>query len=144
MSLVGIPGKKGHDARGWLILTLLATIAIAPPIPCFSRTAVVISDFAVTDWFRSVRVTWKANAPPDDVDGTFEIYRSEQEAGPYILVQEIRLGDKKYIDVIKKAYVFYDKQLKVGGRYYYKLLLRGSDDVFGPAQGLASGAPPGT
>jgi len=143
MTIVGIPGKKRRDARGWLIMTLFAAIAIAPPILCFSRTAVVISDFVVTDWFRSVRVTWKA-AAPTDADGTFEIYRSEQEAGPYILVQEIRLGDKKYIDVIKKAYVFYDKQLKVGGRYYYKLVLHGSDDVFGPAQGLASGAPPGT
>ena len=103
----------------------------------------MISAFEVSDWFRSVRVTWKAYAPAD-ADGVFEVYRSEQEAGPYILVRDIRLGDKKFIDVIKKAYVFYDKQLKVGGRYYYKLVLRGSDEVFGPFQGLASGAPPGT
>jgi hypothetical protein len=143
MTIVGIPGKKRRDARGWVPPTLLAAIVFALPMICLSQTGIVISDFEVSDWFRSVRVTWKANAPAG-ADGVFEIYRSDQEAGPYILVQDIRLGNKKFIDVIKKAYVFYDKQLKVGGRYYYKLVLRGSDDVFGPAQGLASGAPPGT
>jgi hypothetical protein len=108
-----------------------------------SEPSIVISDFEVSDWFRSVRIIWKAVAP-DGAEGLFEIYRSEQEAGPYILVQEIRLGDRKFYDVIKKAYVFYDKQLKVGGRYFYKLILQGTDHVFGPRQGLASGAPPGT
>jgi hypothetical protein len=143
MTIVGIRGPKGRNARGWLIATMFAAIAFTLPILCFSQTGVVISDFEVSDWFRSVRVTWKAKAPAD-IDGVFEIYRSEQEAGPYLLIQDIRLGDKKFIDVIKKAYVFYDKQLRVGGRYYYKLALRGSDEVFGPSQGLASGAPPGT
>ena len=143
MTEVTIPEKKRPNARGRWALGLFAAIVCAPAILCFSQTGIVVSDFEVTDWFRSVRITWKAHAPAD-MDGVFEIYRGEQEAGPYILVQEIRLGDKKFIDVIKKAYVFYDKRLKVGGRYYYKLVLRGSDDVFGPSRGLASGAPPGT
>ena len=56
----------------------------------------------------------------------------------------LKKASTHFYDVIKKAYVFYDKQLKVGGRYFYKLVLRGTDDVFGPSQGLASGAPPGT
>ena len=76
--------------------------------------------------------------------GIFEIYRSDKEEGPYELVQEIKLGDRAFIDVITKTYVFYDKKLKVGGRYYYKLSLREADQVFGPLQGIASGAPPGT
>ncbi len=143
MSIVCIPGKRLRDVRGGTIFVLLAAIVCTLPTPCLSQTGIVISDFEVSDWFRSVRVTWKASAPVD-ADGLFEIYRSEQEAGPYVLVQEIRLGEKRFIDVIKQAYVFYDKQLRVGGRYYYKLLLRGSEVVFGPSQGLASGAPPGT
>ena len=65
MTIVGIPAKKGRDARGWLIVTLFVVITFTHSILCFSQTGVVISDFEVSDWFRSVRVTWKANAPPD-------------------------------------------------------------------------------
>jgi hypothetical protein len=143
MAVRGIPDQKRHRRRGWFVWALIAAITLSFPIISLSESGVVISDFEVSDWFRSVRITWEAVAP-DGAEGLFEIYRSEQEAGPYILVQEIRFGDKKFYDVIKKAYVFYDKQLKVGGRYFYKLVLRDTDDVFGPAQGLASGAPPGT
>jgi len=143
MTNVRNPAQKDRDVRRWWVLALVAAIALSLPIVALSETGVVVSEFEVSDWFRSVRVTWKVDAPAG-VEGLFEIHRSEQEAGPYILVQEIRLGDRKFYDVIKKAYVFYDKQLKVGGRYFYKLVLRGTDDVFGPSQGLASGAPPGT
>ncbi len=144
MSSVGFSGNnKKQNVRVRVILNLTAVIAFALPAVCWPQTRIVISDFEVSDWFRSVRVTWKANVPAG-ADDAFEIYRSEQEAGPYALVQEIRPGDKEFFDVIKQAYVFYDKKLRVGGRYYYKLVLRGSDLVFGPAQGLASGAPPGT
>ena len=143
MTIMCFSGNKGHVVHGRLILTLAAVIAFVLPAVCLSQADIVISDFSVSDWFRSVRVTWKADAP-GGADGVFEIYRSEQEAGPYTLVQDIRLGDKAFFDVIKQAYVFYDKKLRVGGRYYYKLVLRGSDRVCGPAQGLASGAPPGT
>jgi hypothetical protein len=143
MTIVGFPGNRRQEGRGRVILTLAAVIAFTLPTVCLPQTDIVISDFEVSDWFRSVRVTWKADFR-DGADGVFEIYRSEQEAGPYILIQDIRLGDKKFFDVIKQAYVFYDKALRIGGRYYYKLVLRGSKHVFGPAQGLASGAPPGT
>ena len=143
MTVMGIRDHKGRHARGWFVWASFAAITLSFPIVSQSGSGIMISDFEVSDWFRSVRVLWKAVAP-DDAEGFFEIYRSEQEDGPYTLVQEIRLGDKKFYNVIKKAYVFYDKELKVGGRYYYKLVLRGTDDVFGPSQGLASGAPPGT
>lgn len=109
----------------------------------FSQTGVSVSDFKVMDWFKSVRLIWRVRAP-EGSDGIFEIYRSDKQDGPYVLVQEIKLGDREFIDAITKTYVFYDKKLKVGRRYYYKLTLHGADQVFGPLQGLASGAPPGT
>ncbi len=128
------------EGKAW---SLIAGLVVLLPIAALSQAEVEISDFKVLDWFKSVKLTWRVTAP-DGSDGIFEIYRSDKEEGPYSLVEEIKVGDKQFIDVIAKTYVFYDKKLKVGRRYYYKLALRGADQVFGPFRGLASGAPPGT
>jgi len=124
-------------------MCLIVALVVLFPVAGFSQTGVSASDFKVMDWFRAVKLVWRVTAP-EDADGLFEIYRSDKEDGPYVLVQEIKLGDRKFIDVITKTYVFYDKSLKVGRRYYYKLTVRGADQAFGPLDGLASGAPPGT
>jgi len=121
----------------------LITLIVLFPIAAFSQDEIQVSDFKVFDWFKAVKLTWVVTAP-DGSDGMFEIHRSDKEEGPYALVKEIELGDKEYIDVITKSYVFLDKDLRVGGRYWYKLSLRGNDQEFGPLEGLASGAPPGT
>ncbi len=122
---------------------LIVALVVLLPVAGFSQTGVRVSDFKVMDWFRSVKLTWRATAL-NGSDGIFEIYRSDRGDGLYVLVQEIKLGDRKFIDAITKTYVFYDRKLKVGRRYYYKLTLRGADQAFGPLDGLASGAPPGT
>ena len=102
-----------------------------------------MSKLKVKTWLKTIKLTWKAEAP-EGSEGLFEIYRSDKKNGPYALVKEIRVGDKKFMDVIKKVYVFYDKKIKVGRKYYYKLILRGTDQVLGPFQGISLGAPPGT
>jgi len=129
-----------NEGKAW---SLIAGLVVLLPIAAFSQAEVKISDFNVLDWFKSVKLSWWVTAP-EGSEGIFEIYRNDKEEGPYELVQEIELGDKAFIDVIAKTYVFYDKKLKVGRKYYYKLALRGTDQVFGPLQGIASGAPPGT
>ncbi|MFB0520326.1 MAG: hypothetical protein ACETWD_02725 [Desulfatiglandales bacterium] len=133
MSLRGI--KQGKAC--YLIIALVVLL----PVAGFSQ--VTVSDFTVLDWFKMVKLSWKVTAP-EGSDGMFQIYRSATEEGPYVLVQEIQLGDKQFFDVITKSYVFYDKKLEVGRSYYYKLTVRGADEVFGPLRGLASGSPPGT
>ena len=122
---------------------LIVSLVLLLTVTGFSKEGARISKFKVQDWFRAVKLTWEAGAP-EDSEGLFEIYRSDKRDGPYVLVKEIRMGDKKFIDVIKKIYFFYDKKTKVGRKYYYKLTLRGTDQVFGPFQGIASGSPPGT
>jgi len=113
------------------------------PAAGLSQDQVTISDFTVLDWFKAVKLTWKASAP-EGAEAIFEIYRSDKEGGAYALVQEVKLGDREFIDVITKNYSFLDKKLEPGRSYYYKLALRGTDRTFGPFRGLASGAPPGT
>jgi len=126
-----------------LVLALTIILLALLPTAGFSQGQVTISDFTVLDWFKAVKLTWKA-AAPSGTEAVFEIYRSDKETGPYVLVQEVRLGDKEFIDVITKTYSFLDKKCEPGRSYYYKLALRGTDQAFGPFRGLASGAPPGT
>ena len=128
----------------WLNASFLVVASLALlPTAGFSQAQIAVSDFTVLDWFKAVKLTWKASAP-EGGEGIFEIYRSDKKDGTYTLVQEIQLGDKQFIDVITKTYSFLDKKLEPGHSYYYKLALRGTDQTFGPFRGLASGAPPGT
>jgi len=122
---------------------LAIALLMLPPAVGSSQPQITVSDFTVLDWFKAVKLTWKASAPAG-AEGTFQIYRSNKENGPYALVQEIQFGDKGFIDVITKNYSFLDQKLEAGHSYYYKLALKGTDQTFGPFRGLASGAPPGT
>jgi len=128
------------ERKAWC---LIVSLVLLLPVTGFSQEGARISKFKTQAWFKAVKFTWKAEVP-EGSDGLFEIYRSDKRGGPYALVKEIKVGDKKFIDVIEKIYVFYDKKIKVGREYYYKLTLRGTDQVFGPFQGIASGSPPGT
>ena len=125
------------------VACLIVALVVLLPVAGFSQTGVSVSDFKVTDWFKSVRLTWRATAP-EGSDGIFEIYRTDKIRGSYVLVQEIKLGDKKFIHMNSKTYFFFDKKIEVGRRYYYKLSLRGADQVFGPLGGIASGKFPAT
>lgn len=132
------------DLSGWQQAAFAALLFfLLVPALALGQDQVIVSDFQVLDWFKSVRLTWRAAAPPG-VEAIFEIYRSDKETGPYSLVQEVRMGDREFIDVITKSYTYYDKRVEAGRRYYYKLALKGTSQVFGPFGGLASGAPPGT
>ena len=122
---------------------LIVALVVLLPVAGFSQAGVSVSDFKVMDWFKSVKLIWKATAP-EGSDGIFEIYRSDEIRGSYVLVQEIKLGDKKFIHMNSKTYFFFDNKIEVGRRYYYKLTLRGAHQVFGPLGGIASGKFPAT
>lgn len=124
---------------GYLVFVLVILL----PAAGFSQPQVTVSHFTAFDWFKSVKLSWRVKAP-EGAEAIFEIRRGTGQNGPYLPVQEIRLGDKRFIDVITKAYYFIDKKLEVGRRYYYKMVLRDTGQVFGPLDGVALKAPPGT
>jgi|GEM_PF-1446753 hypothetical protein len=136
-------GCRGEWSKGTIVVLSALLFLLLNPAGALLQEQVVLSDFQVLDWFKSVRLTWRAAAPPGAA-AIFEIYRSDRENGPYSLLAEIRMGDREFIDVITKTYVYYDKKVEPGRRYYYQLALKGTSQIFGPFGGLASGAPPGT
>ncbi|MGD0626549.1 MAG: hypothetical protein ABSB32_17785 [Thermodesulfobacteriota bacterium] len=126
-----------------LVLALVVALVTFLPGVGFSQEKVSIYDFYVFNWLKAVKLNWKADAP-EGVEGTFQVYRSDKENGPYSLVQEIRLGDRGFIDVTTGTYVFFDRKVEADHSYYYKLGLRGSSQSLGPLKGLARSGPPGT
>jgi len=125
-------------------LSILAvTLVFFLPLSGFSQPEVSVSNFKALRSFRAVKLTWEVSAP-EDSDGIFEVRRTDTRNGSYVLIQEIKMGDQKFIDVNTEAYFFVDRKLKTEHRYYYKLTLRGTGQEFGPLQGVASNTPPGT
>jgi len=126
-----------------LVVALVVALATFFPGVGFSQEKVSIYDFYVFNWLKGVKLNWKA-AAPEGAEGTFQVYRSDKENGPYSLLQEIKLGDREFIDVITRTYVFFDRKVEPGHSYFYKLGLRGSSQSLGPLRGLARSGPPGT
>ena len=126
-----------------LVLALVVALVTFLPGVGFPQEKVSIYDFYVFNWLKGVKLNWKA-AAPEGAEGTFQVYRSDKEGGPYSLLQEIKLGDREFIDVVTGIYVFFDRRVEADHTYYYKLGLRGSSQILGPLQGLARSGPPGT
>jgi hypothetical protein len=126
----------------WVSTLAVALVSLLPAVG-FSQEKVSIYDFYVFNWLKAVKLNWKASAP-ERAEGIFEVYRSDKENGPYSLVQEIKLGDREFIDVITKTYVFFDRRVEANHSYYYKLGLRGTNQTLGPLRGVAQSGPPGT
>jgi len=108
-----------------------------------AQSRVSIYDLYVFDWLGAVKVVWKAAGPEED-EAVFQIYRSEVQNGPFTLIQEIRRGDRDFLDPLTGNYVFYDRKVKRDRSYYYQVRLRGTNMVLGPARALARSGPPGT
>ena len=128
-----------------LLLALALVVALVTFLPGvgFSQEKVSIYDFYVFNWLKAVKLNWKA-AAAEGAEGIFEVYRSDNEGGPYSLLQEIKLGDRQFVDPITGTYVFYDRKAQPDHSYYYKVALRGTNQSLGPLKGLARSGPPGT
>ncbi len=125
------------------LYTLIAALLVLLSQSGFSQSGATISDFEVLKGFKSLKLSWKVSAP-EGSKGVLDIYRSNTWGGPYVRIQEIEIGDQRFIDANTKTPFFVDRKLKVRHRYYYKLSLRGTNQELGPLEGLVSGAPPGT
>ena len=101
-----------------LVLALVVALVAFLPGVGFSQEKVSKYDFYVFNWLKAVKLklNWKA-AAHEGVEGTFQVYRSDKENGPYSLAQEIRLGDQGFIDVTTGTYVFFDRKVEADHSY---------------------------
>jgi len=119
------------------IIFLLVFVLLVPSM-ALPQKATVIGDFKVQALYRAAKITWKTKG---DVKGDMavQVMRADtSEEGPYKEVATVNLTAGK------KSYEYTDKITGTEAKYYYKLLVKGTDESLGPIATRPFFSPPAT
>ncbi len=97
-----------------------------------------IVDFKIQALYRSAMLTWKAK---DDLKApvAVQILRADTfEEGPYQEIEKVTLTPGK------KNYEYVDKSMGAESKYYYKLVIKDTNESFGPIPTRPFFSPPAT
>lgn len=117
----------------FFIITLLS------PLMAISQKAEpTILDFKVQPLYRAAKLTWKVKV--DLKSGmVLQILRADTfEEGPYKEVEAVNLTPGK------NAYEYVDKSMGAEAKYYYKLVIKETNESFGPIPTRPYFSPPAT
>jgi hypothetical protein len=97
-----------------------------------------ITDFKVDAMYRAAKLTWKTKADVKS-DTAVQILRADTfEEGPYKEVDAVKITPGK------SSYEYIDKSMGSESKYYYKLLIKETDESFGPKPTRPFFSPPAT
>ncbi len=120
---------------------LIGVLLIALPLEIFADTESrdkSISDFKAQSLYRAVALSWVVHFPFKN-GVIFQILRSDSFVeGPYEEITAIPY------DKSKKAYEYLDKSLGSESKYYYKLIIKGTNETYGPVAARPYFSPPAT
>jgi len=115
------------------------TITLVTPDLLWSQKAdPTILDFKVQALYRAAKLTWKAKE--DFKSGlAVQILRADTfEEGPYKEVEMVNFISGKNV------YEYIDKSMGAEAKYYYKLVIKETDETFGPIPTRPYFSPPAT
>ena len=121
-----------------VILTVL-TFAIFLIVPGESPAqGSTFADFKLDALYRSVKVSWKTAGDPKG-EMTIQIMRADTfEDGPYQEAGLVRIAPGK------SSYEFIDKGMGAEAKYYYKLIIKETNESIGPKPTRPFFSPPAT
>jgi hypothetical protein len=97
-----------------------------------------VSDFKAQSLYRAVALSWVVKTPFKS-DVVFQITRSDSFVeGPYEVI-----GSFPY-DKNKNKYDYLDKSLGSESKFYYKLIVKGTEETYGPVAARPYFSPPAT
>ena len=112
-----------------VIVVAVATVTILPAMATSADKdpgGAFISDFKAQSLYRAVKLRWKVKAPFKD-GATFQILRSDSFAdGPYSEIATVPYAKESM------EYRYVDKRLPSESTYYYKLVIMGGGETYGP------------
>ena len=120
------------------VIFLLVFILLIPSMALPQKAKPVIGDFKVQPLYRAAKLTWKAQG---DLKGgmVVQILRSDTpEEGSYKEVATVNLTSDK------TNYVYTDKSMGAEAKYYYKLVVKETNDSLGPIVARPFFSPPAT
>jgi hypothetical protein len=123
-----------------IVVPLIAIVALPVEIPSADQDSgsASISDFKTQSLYRAVRLDWTVKTPFNKQVG-FQLLRSDSFVeGPY---EEIA---KLAYDKEKVRYTYYDKSIGTESKYYYKLVVIGVGETYGPKAARPYFSPPTT
>ena len=101
------------------------------------KTDPSIVDFKVQALYRAAKLTWKAKDGLKDLS-TVQIVRAETFEDPYKDLEVIKLVPGK------TAYDYVDKSMGTESKYHYKLIIKETNESFGPVSTRPYFSPPAT
>jgi len=120
-----------------LILSSLLILPIGTSVGKDSQ-GVSVSDFKAQSLYRAVKLNWKVKTPFEK-EVIFQILRSDSFVeGPYEEIATVPY-DKR-----KRKYTYLDKSLGSESKYYYKLIVKGAEETYGPVAARPYFSPPAT
>ena len=118
---------------------LVFTLILLIPEAIWSQKAdPTIVDFKIQALYRAAMLTWKVK---DDLKNpvAVQIFRADTfEEGPYQQVETVSLTPGK------KTYEYVDKSMGAESKYYYKLVIKETNESFGPTPTRPFFSPPAT
>ena len=97
-----------------------------------------VSGFKAQSLYRAVKLNWRVKTPFKN-EVSFQILRSDTFVeGPYEEIATVPY-DKR-----KGKYIYLDKSLGSESKYYYKLVVKGADETYGPIPARPYFSPPAT
>ena len=117
---------------------MLTIIFLTPEITWTQKADPTVLDFKVQALYRAAKLTWKAK------EGfksglAVQILRADTfEEGPYKELDAVNLISGKNV------YEYIDKSMGAEAKYYYKLVIKETDETFGPIPTRPYFSPPAT
>jgi len=114
----------------------LAILLIVPGVS-FSQSS-VLADFKVDALYRAAKLSWKTAGDPKG-EMSVQIMRADTfEDGPYQEVGIIKISPGK------SSYEYIDKSMGAEAKYYYKLIIKETNESLGPKPTRPFFSPPAT
>ncbi|MGD0625747.1 MAG: hypothetical protein ABSB32_13645 [Thermodesulfobacteriota bacterium] len=120
------------------LILIAIFILLIPSMALSQKAGPTIADFKVQAEFRAAKLTWQANGELKNEMAVQVLRATSSEEGPYteVAVVEITPG--------KQAYQYVDKSMRTEAQYYYKLIVKETNESFGPLPSRPFFSPPAT
>ncbi len=124
----------------YLIILMLFSLLILPMRTLGGKDSpgTSISGFKAQSLYRAVKLNWRVTIPFER-EVLFQILRSDSFVeGPYEEIATVSYAKRK------RKYTYLDKGPGSESTYYYKLVVKGADETYGPVAARPYFSPPAT
>ncbi len=121
----------------YLILFVILTLLI-PSVGLPQKADPTIGDFKAQAEFRAVKLTWKASGELKKEMAVQVLRADTDEEGAYKELAVVQITPDK------QAYVYVDKGMRTEAKYYYKLVIKETNESLGPIAARPFFSPPAT